>query len=148
MWILYSVGNLYLSGSSIPVFTYKSFYSNSESLTKLPSNKTIILFFTAECGSCDDAASSIYEFSKGNKEFNFVFITEETNKNKIKDYIERNKIKEISDYVFIDSRKSFQKDFGLGFRMSIPTILYYDEKGAFVTEIKNHGDLANFPYTL
>jgi thiol-disulfide isomerase/thioredoxin len=138
---LYSVGNLYVNGSEIPIFKYKNFYTNVESSTKLPSKKTIILFFTAECGSCDDAARSIFDFSKANKDFNFVFVTEETDKNRITNYLERNNISKISDYIYIDQKRSFQKDFGLGFTMSIPTILYYDENGKFIKEVKNLNEL-------
>lgn len=142
-FILYHTAVLYCSGSEIPILKYKNFHSNSKSitLTQLPSKKTIILFFTTECGSCDDAARAIRNFSKANKDFNFVFITEETDEDKIDDYLERNLILANSDFIFIDEKRSFQKDFGLGLSMSIPTILYYDENGTFVKEIKDFQEL-------
>jgi thiol-disulfide isomerase/thioredoxin len=139
--MLYHTAILYLGGSNIPDFKYKNFYTNSVSTTKLPFKKTLFIFFTTECGSCDEAASAIYDLSRKNLDFNLVFITEETDSSKSSDYLERNKIKEISDYLFIDQNKSFQKDFGLGITMSIPTILFYDQNGKFVQEIKNFQEL-------
>ena len=70
-----------------------------------------------------------------------MFITEEKDLTSIKTYVNDNKIDEITSYILIDYDKDFQKDFGLGFSLTIPTILYYNQKGDFIKEIKDYDEL-------
>jgi thiol-disulfide isomerase/thioredoxin len=128
-------------GSKLPELKYRNVNTNVISRTILPTKKTLVIYFFPDCGSCDMVAKNIYDISKKNNNCNFVFITEETNNTKIKDYIRRNKINQITDHIYIDYKKSFQEDFGTGFTISIPTILYYNQEGNLVCEIKNVKEL-------
>ena len=141
LFILYKSVLLYTMGSKLPEIKYRNVSTNIIALTILPAKKTIVIYFIPNCGSCDMVAKTVYNISKKNNNFNFVFITEETNNMVIKDYITRNKINQITNHILIDDKKSFQEDFGTGFTISIPTILYYDQEGIFVREIKDVTEL-------
>jgi hypothetical protein len=140
-FIIYQTSLLYLSGSNLPNFSYKDINNKIVKGSNLPKLKTLIVFFSTDCNYCTDAINEIKEIGIKRNDINYLFITEETNLNSIKKYSKSNKIDEITSYILIDYKKNFQKDFGLGFSLSIPTILYYNQNGDFVKEIKDYDEL-------
>ena len=98
-------------------------------------------FFTTNCGSCEIGAQEICNFGKQNPNVNLVFITENQNIEEVKKFIKNNKIYEVTKNIFIDYNRNFREDFGLGISISIPTILYYDENGKYLKEIKDFDEL-------
>ena len=102
IFILYKSCLLYISGSKLPDISYKNFFSKSCVSVTLPIKKTLIIFFTTECGPCDDVGIAVYKFSQEQKDFNFIFVTEETDIFKVNNYLDRNNIKDVTSSVFID----------------------------------------------
>lgn len=112
--------NYYKSGDNINNITYydlnlkvrQYFFSN---------NKNYILYFDPDCGCCSEMLKKIPR----NKSSSMIFVTPNKNINSIKDFIKKNNLNFGS--VFIDLKNSFAKDFGLGFVVTIPTLLVINE---------------------
>lgn len=140
LFITYQTSILYLSGSNMPDFSYKNINNKIVRGSSLPKLKTLIVFFSTDCDYCTDVINEVKKISVKRKDINYLFITEEKDLTSISTYVKKNEIYEITSYILIDYNKNFQKDFGLGFSLSIPTILYYDENGNFVKEIIDYDE--------
>lgn len=139
--IIYQTSILYLGGSKFPDFSYKNLKNKIIKGSSLPKMKTLIIFFSTDCNYCTDLINEVKMVAKKRKDLNFLFVTEEKNKSLVNLYVKENEIDKLSSYILLDSQNTFQKDFGLGFALSIPTILYYDNEGNFVKEIKDYDEL-------
>ncbi len=139
--IIYQTSLLYFSGSKIPDFLYADIKNKIVKGSNLPKSRTLFIFFSTNCNYCSVAINEIKKLATNRKDINYVFITEEKDLTSIKTYVNDNKIDEITSYILIDYDKDFQKDFGLGFSLTIPTILYYNQKGDFIKEIKDYDEL-------
>ncbi|WP_162846446.1 TlpA family protein disulfide reductase [Flavobacterium dankookense] len=141
LFIVYQTFILHISGSKIPDFSYKNINNKIVRVSSLPRLKTLIVFFSTDCDYCTDAISEIKKISIKRKDVNYLFVTEEKDLTSVSTFVKKNKLNEITPYILIDYNKNFQKDFGLGFSMSIPTILHYDKNGNFVKEIIDYDEL-------
>lgn len=80
-------------------------------------NNNYILYFDPDCGHCSEILKKIpYD-----KNSSILFITPNKNIQSIKSFIKKNDVNFNS--VLIDLKNDFAKDFGLGFIVSIPTVL-------------------------
>lgn len=139
--LIYKTSLLYFSGNKIPDFSYADINNKIVKGSNLPKSSTLFIFFSTDCNYCTVAINEIKKIATNRKDISYVFITEEIDLTSINTYVNNNKIDEITSYILIDYNKDFQKDFGLGFSLSIPTILYYNQKGDFIKEIKDYDEL-------
>jgi thioredoxin-related protein len=138
---IFKTSLLYFSGNKIPDFSYTDINNKIVKGSNLPKSSTLFIFFSTDCNYCTVAINEIKKNATNRKDISYVFITEEIDLTSIKAYVNNNKIDEITSYILIDYNKDFQKDFGLGFSLSIPTMLYYNQKGDFIKEIKDYDEL-------
>ncbi|MBY0244564.1 MAG: hypothetical protein K2Q03_03820 [Sphingobacteriaceae bacterium] len=126
-------------------YQYIDLEQNEHSLSELPKKNSFYIYFLPDCDYCSEVVQIIKKKPSSLQKFNFVFITEEKDTTKIKQFVYDNKLLNITPFVYIDRKKSFSEEFGLSIsNINVPEILYYDKNGKFIKEIKNHADLETF----
>ena len=132
------ISMFYKSNPTISKTNYKSLNKNSQISDKLNlQKKTLIVYFSTDCGNCSMILNEILNSNKLKNELNILLIAAEKDKNKVKSFLKHNKLEKLNTLVYLDTENNFIKDFGLGFRIvvSYPQILYFNEKKEFIKKI-------------
>lgn len=137
--LIIQIARMYFSGSKIPDYNYLGLDKKYHTNTELPKTPLIFVYFSPDCGFCEKAIVELKKLQ--NKNISYVFITNEKSQKIINDFIQLNKLNELTNFVFIDEIGSFPMDFGLGMTYTTPTILAYNENGDFVKEIVDFKDI-------
>jgi hypothetical protein len=114
---------IYYKNSITGVYNLK-YYNIDNELKKVFFTKknNYVLYFDPSCDFCSEYLKKI----NNNEECSLVLITPNKDVNLIKDFIKKNNLSK--NNVFIDKNNSFSEDFGIGFIVSIPTLLLINEK--------------------
>ena len=130
---------MYYSGEKIPSYNYLGLDKKRHTDLELPKTPTIFIYFSPDCGFCEKAIIELKKLQ--NKNISYVFITNEKSQKTINDFIQLNKLNELTSLVFIDEKDSFPMDFRLGMTYTTPTILAYNKNGEFLKEITSYEDI-------
>lgn len=136
---------MYYSGKTIPKYNYLGLDGKYHNNNELPKSSLIFVYFSPECGFCEKAIIELSKLNKTNKTVSFVFVANNKNQIEIKNFVAKNKVEELTSFIYIDTENTFPMDFGLGMTYVIPTILVYSSSGKFVKEM-NYKDLATLKF--
>lgn len=118
------------------------YHNNNE----LPKSSLVFVYFSPECGFCEKSIIELSKLNKTNKTVNFVFVTNDKNQIEIKNFVAKNKVEELTSFIYLDTENTFPMDFGLGMTYAIPTILVYNSSGKFVKEVENYKEIATLKF--
>lgn len=112
---------------TIPNFQYYDLKTNKYFSKKniIYNKKTVILYVSSHCGSCEKILQDINAFSASSNENIIIIISEESNdfaRNFFKQFNFGNQVKLLND-----SKNQFTSDFGLGISISYPLVFRYNE---------------------
>lgn len=103
-----------------------------------PYKKTLIIYFNTDCYSCKSEIldKRIFDLKK---KYNIIFITSESDIEKIKDFINYGELKKENISLLIDKNDDFASDFKIGLYYQLPLFISYDKRGTNKTII---GDIS------
>lgn len=141
LFLIIQTTRMYFSGAKIPDYNYLGLDGKSHTNGELPKTPIIFIYFSTSCGFCEKVIIELKKIHKGNKNINYVFVTNEKSQETINDFVKKNRVLELTSSIFIDDKDSFPMDFGLGMAYSTPTILTYNNNGVFIKKINNFEDI-------
>ncbi|WAC41527.1 TlpA family protein disulfide reductase [Pedobacter sp. SL55] len=141
IFAIIQTARIYCNGSTIPNYKYRGIDGAYHSKNDLPKTPVIFVYFSPDCGFCEKAIPELKNLHKKTSYINFVFITNQKFEKMVIDFIESNKLTELTNAILIDEKDSFPVDFGLGMVYSTPTFLLYNKNGNFVKKITDYKEI-------
>lgn len=105
---------MYYTDSNIPDYKYLGIDGSYHSKKDLPKTPIIFVYFSPDCGFCEKAIPELKNLHKKTSYINFVFVTNQKLKKMVIDFVESNKLSELTNAILIDEKDSFPVDFWIG----------------------------------
>lgn len=126
----------------LPSFEYKATNNNSFTNDDLDKDKAaVFIYYSTECSDCKNLNSYFDLFKSKEEKINFILVAQNTQKQKIVDFLDVSKLSNFRGKLLIDTQNDFPSDFSLGIQIALPTILYYDKEGKFVKKIESYEEI-------
>lgn len=123
--------------STLPDFVFYDLNNRPFSQSELSNNKTLIVYISTDCGSCNEALQLVKKLAVNYPNLIFAVVSSSNELSISKEKFLSNQINSTNNVrLLYDKDKLFVKRFGLGFVVKYPTIFYYDGQNIF-KEINN-----------